>query len=118
MWPAMAWILPSPKVLHQPLLPLLRMAPGLLAAALALLALAPGERPVTEVTLAGEGKLGLAFAKKRVPLTLKQVAPGSLAAAFPELVPGMQLISVGEDAATELQYPEAVALLRDRKSVV
>ena len=90
------------------------MALGLLVVAVWLLvvAVAAGERTVTEVTLAGEGKLGLAFAKKRVPLTLKQVAEGSLAAAFPELVPGMQLLQVGEHKAAKLPYTEAVALLR------
>ena len=69
-------------------------------------------RLAVEVTIAGEGKLGLAFAKKRVPLTLKHVAPGSLAAVFPKLVPGMQLMEVGDTAATGLPYAEAVALLR------
>ena len=85
----------------------------MLAVALALLGtVAAGGRSVTEVTLAGEGKLGLAFAKKRMPLTLKHVAPGSLAAGFPELVPGLQLLQVGDSAAAELPYSEAVALLR------
>ena len=84
--------------------------------ALALVA-AVGPRPsdgrtATEVTIAGEGKLGLAFAKKRVPLTLKQVAPGSLAAEFVQLVPGMQLLEVGDTAATGLPYADAVTLLR------
>ena len=85
---------------------------GRLAVALALLAVATGERAVKEVMLAGEGKLGLAFAKKRMPLTLKHIAPGSLAAGFPELVPGMQLLQVGETTLAELVYSEAVSLLR------
>jgi hypothetical protein len=90
-----------------------RRAGGVLAVALGLLgAVAAGGRAVTEVTLAGEGKLGLAFAKKRMPLTLKHVAPGSLADGFPELVPGMQLLQVGDSAAAGLPYSEAVALLR------
>lgn len=88
------------------------MAPAMLTVALALLAVATGERAVTEVVLAGEGKLGLAFAKKRMPLTLKHIAPGSLAAAFPALVPGMQLLQIGDDEATELSYSDAVDLLR------
>ena len=99
---------PGPESSHLAM----RAPEGALLVALALLSVAAAERPVTEVTLAGEGKLGLAFAKKRTPLTLKHVAPGTLAAAFPELVPGMQLLQVGDHAAAALPYAEAVALLR------
>jgi hypothetical protein len=67
-----------------------------------------------EVTLTfdGTGKLGLAFRKNVMPLTIRHITPDTWASNQTDLVQGMELATVGATVLMGRTYDDAVDLLR------
>ena len=67
-----------------------------------------------EVTLSfdGTGKLGLAFRKNVMPLTIRHITPDTWASNQTDLVQGMELATVGATVLMGRTYDDAVDLLR------
>jgi hypothetical protein len=60
----------------------------------------------------GKGKLGLAFAKNQVPLSVQKITPGTWAATQPLLSPGMLLHAVGDTEVLGRSYDFSVGFIR------